>query len=200
MTDLFGEPSINVEPLDGEQGRVERGAFYTPDPLARAICKTLLDECGIRDPLYILEPGCGGGAFLRAVNSTWNPRHLLGVDLQPACSGPGEVLQADLFKTAGTFDLVVGNPDFTIAEAVVRHCLQHVHRAGYVAFLLRAAFLGSTGRVALYREHPLRYLQPIAQRPSFTTDGKTDPMEYALFIWQQGFKGRGEILPSLVWR
>lgn len=199
MTQLF-EREHAVEPLDGEKGRKERGAFYTPDKLAMAICGSLTHDCGVLAPFRILEPGCGGGAFLRAANYYWPNRGLFGVDLAPACDGPGVVQKRDLFTVTDSFSLVLGNPDYSVAEEAVRHCLGLLGSGGHLAFLLRAAFLGSSGRVALYREHPLRFFQPIAQRPSFTTDGKTDPMEYGLFVWEPGFKGRGEILPPLVWR
>lgn len=199
MSDLFPRAHA-IEPLDGDKGREERGAFYTPDALALAICRTLRVECLIHPP-SIFEPGCGGGAFLRAVVETWPECwSLIGIDKEPACKGPGLVQRGDLFEVKDNFALVLGNPDYSIAEEAVRHCLGLLASGGYLAFLLRAAFLGSSGRVALYRDFPLRYFQPIAQRPSFTTDGKTDPMEYGLFVWQQGFRGRGEILQPLVWR
>lgn len=199
MTDLFGHAAPATEPPDGEKGQEERGAFYTPDLLALAICAAVRDLGAA--PEFILEPGCGGGAFLRAAHETWPDASLLGVDLVPACAGPGSVVQQDLFTLkVPEYDLIVGNPDFGIAELVVRHCLGLLVPGGHLAFLLRAAFLGSSGRVPLYRDFPLRYFQPIAQRPSFTSDGKTDPMEYGLYVWQQGFEGRGELLPPLVWR
>lgn len=201
MSDLFGAAEIATAPPDGVKGREARGAFYTPDALALAICKTLRDEVR-RAPAQIYEPGCGGGAFLRAASATWPSAKLTGIDLVPACEGPGRIIVGDLFEPRhlfGEWPLIIGNPDYAIAEKVVRHCLTQLGPGGHLAFLLRAAFLGSTGRVPLYREHPLRYLQPIAQRPSFTGGG-SDPMEYALFVWREGFTGRGEILPPLVWR
>lgn len=205
MADLFGAPEIATQPPDalpaGE--RRERGAYYTPDALALAICRTL-DNVIAPSPETILEPGCGGGAFLRAARAVWPLAGLVGLDLVPACDGPGAVLVGDIFKftpaeVKADTDLVLGNPDFAIAEKVVRHCLDLLAPGGHLAFLLRASFLGSSARVPLYAAHPLRYLQPIAQRPSFTGGG-SDPMEYALFVWQQGHTGRGEILPPLVWR
>lgn len=198
--DLFGQTEIETQPPDalpaGEKRA--RGAYFTPDSLARAITKTLGALLGA--PADVFEPGCGGGAFLRAAHAEWPRATLLGVDLVPACEGPGHVLTGDLFAWSMKPDLVLGNPDFDIAEKVMRHGMKLLTPGGHLAFLLRAAFLGSTGRVALYREFPLRYVQPIAQRPCFTGDGKTDPMEYALFVWQQGWRGRGELLEPLVWR
>jgi hypothetical protein len=211
---LLVTPEIATQPADAlPTGQARpRGAYYTQDKLALAICRTLRVECGI-EPEAIFEPGCGGGAFLRAALATWKLDSacggIHGVDLVPAVSVQDlpsltansiSVEARDLFTCENIGDLALGNPDYSIAEEVVRHCLKHVWPSGYVAMLLRAAFLGSEGRAALYREYPLRFFQPIAQRPSFTGDGKTDPMEYGLYVWRQGFNGRGEILPPLVWR
>lgn len=200
MSDLFGS-TVATQPPDalpaGEKRA--RGAYYTPDALARAIAKTLKPLRELFPRERMLEPGCGGGAFLRAARATWPDIELTGVDLLPACDGPGAIFTGDVLKHHGSYNLILGNPDYGLAEEIVRHCMTMLEPGAHLAFLLRAAFLGSTGRVALYREFPLRYLQPIAQRPSFTGVG-SDPMEYALFVWQQGFQGNGEILPPLVWR
>jgi hypothetical protein len=77
------------------------------------------------------------------------------------------VQKGDLFAIGGKHDLVIGNPDFGIAERVVRHGIAHLNPGGHVAMLLRLTILGSETRVPFHREHPLRYLQPIAQRPAF---------------------------------
>jgi hypothetical protein len=89
VKDLFGQEQIAVVPLDGEKGQIERGAFFTPGALALAICRTL-KGLGVA-PGSIFEPGCGGGAFLRAADATWPAASLFGVDLLPACEGPGVV-------------------------------------------------------------------------------------------------------------
>ena len=199
--DLFGEQRPAVLPLDGEKGQKERGAFFTPDALALAIARTLGSSLGIVGPDRIFEPGCGGGAFLRAARETWPAALLDGVDLLPACSGPGHVEQRDLFTVEDHYDLVLGNPDFAIAEKVVRHCLKLVPEGGHVALLLLASFEESAGRVPLFNEFPLYARQMIAQRASFTADGATDQRPYALFVWRRGFAGseyRG--LRPLVWR
>lgn len=207
MTDLFGEQPATQPPDAKPAGeKRERGAYYTDDRLARAICTTLRGYMG-GGIEAIFEPGCGGGAFLRAANATWPRSSLFGVDLVLACTGPGVVAQRDLFDVKGQpggapFDLCLGNPDFSIAERVVRHCMTIVARPpwGHVAMLLRLSFLESAERVAFFNEFPLRMLQPIAQRQSFTGEGQSDKVGLALYVWTNGFKGRGEILPPLVWR
>lgn len=218
MGDLFGHEALAVEPPDGDKGRVERGAFYTPQGLALAICGTLRDTLAI-DPEAVFEPGCGGGAFLRAVAATWSLNGgcggIHGVDLLlpgspdaiEASMGLGDrstsviIEQRDLFTCTNIGDLAVGNPDFAIAERVVRHCLAQLQPGGYVAMLLLSAFEESNDRIAFWREHPLYARQAIAQRASFRADGQTDMRPYSLFVWRHGWRGpeyRG--LPPLVWR
>ncbi len=199
MGDLFGREEIATQPPDGARGQEQRGAFYSPDALALAICGMLKAE-GI-EPGSILEPGCGGGAFLRAAARTWPQASLLGVDLLPACRGPGKVLKQDLFKVRGAFDLVLGNPDFGIAEAAVRHGLSLLAPGGHLAFLLLASFEETIGRVPLFADFPLWLRQMIAQRASFTDDGQTDQRAYATFVWKHGARGRVyRGLQPLVWR
>lgn len=211
---LLVQPAVQTQPHDAlPTGQLRpRGAYYTPDKLALGICRTLRDECRI-DPEAVFEPGCGGGSFMRAALATWKLDSacggIHGVDLAPAVKAQdltsataNSILvdTCDLFACENIGDLALGNPDYAIAEQALRHCLANIWPGGHVAFLLRSAFMGSTGRVPLYTDFPLRFFQPISQRPSFTDDGKTDPMEYGLFVWQQGFKGRGELLAPLVWR
>lgn len=177
-----------------------RGAYYTPDALAKAICGSLAAQ-GVEPRVgWTLEPGCGGGAFLRAFAATWpgDLSHLYGVDSLLACEGPGEVHQRDLFGLEGPYSFILGNPDFGQAEKIVRHCLGILAPGGHLAFLLRLNMLAGKKRAKLYREHPLYLFQPIAGRPSFT-GGATDNSEYGLFVWRNGHRGDGTILQPLVW-
>ena len=201
MSDLFGQ-TISREPLDGEKGREERGAFFTRDDLAESICKTLADHKIVPyDRAQIMEPGCGGGAFLRAAHSVWPDSKLTGIDLLPACSGPGVVTKGDLFDIRDTrYGLIIGNPDFSIAEAVVRHCMGLLEHDGHLALLLRCGFEMSQERIMLFREFPLYARAAIPQRPSFREKGGTDRYDYALYVWAAGFRGIGKLLPPIIYR
>lgn len=201
------EPEIAVEPPDGDKGREERGAHYTPDALAHAICRTLKAE-GIFPRNAMLEPGCGGGAFLRAAADLWPfaVPGFHGVDLVPACKGPGLVEQRDLFTLQPYNDfgytMVLGNPDFSIAERVVRHCMTLLGPGGHIAFLLLSSFEESKDRIAFWKDHPLFLRQAIGfPRPCFRADGATDMRPYALYVWRKDWRGpdyRG--LRPLVWK
>lgn len=203
MTAAASAAKIATQPPDGKRGRERRGAYFTDDRLALAACAAVKSAgLWIGPSPHILEPGCGGGAFLRAAETTWPKRaSLLGVDLVPACSGPGQVARGNVFAVKDErFDLVIGNPDFGIAENVVRHCADLLAPGGVVAFLLRLSFWETPARAQLFADLPLRAYATVSQRQSFTEDGVTDKLGLGLFIWQQGFHGRGEILPPIVWR
>lgn len=182
-------------------------AYATPERLARAICARLAPL--IPHPLRVLEPGCGTGPFLRAAASTWPGAIICGVDLHPwelgDLGGSIHTFQGDFLTDTpnwhrGPIGLAIGNPPYLLAEAFARRALQLVAHRGHVAFLLPLTFLSSVQRVPFFREYPLRFLLPIAGRPSFTDDGKTAAAEYAVFAWERGHSGRFEGLAPLEWK
>jgi hypothetical protein len=179
-------------------------------------------------PQRILEPSCGSGAFLRAARYLWRHAEIVGVDSQPGCvidapkhaegarqihhdfaaaaaDVPARFVLADFLtlapKQIARADLVLGNPPYTLAEEFVRYALTHLHPGASVAFLLRLSFLGSQERLlGLHREFPIRWLLPIAGRPSFTPDGRTDSSEYAVFVWTKDWIDHGTITEAIEWK
>lgn len=102
------------------------GDFQTPEGLANAVCKRLV-QMGV-EPSAVLEPTCGRGAFLAAaVKAFEKTRTILGVDINAqyvaqardaVCPSRASVEQGDFFQTdwervlendAGPW-LVLGNP------------------------------------------------------------------------------------------
>jgi hypothetical protein len=111
-------------------------------------------------------------------------------------------MQGDYLSSPNPFnryDWVIGNPPFKEAERHVRKALVGGHD---VAFLLRLAFLESKARVPFWTGPGacLRKMWVLAERPSFTANGKTDSAAYAFFWWQPGFEGQAEVVPALTWR
>ncbi len=205
MADLFAR-NIATEPPDAApRGEYrDRGAYFTPDLLALRICERLdarVFPSSHAQPQRILEPGCGGGAFLRAAAKTWPKAQLLGIDLVPCCKGPGTIKQQDFFSAMippDTFDLILGNPPFDEAERHIRRALELVTTGGHVAFLLRIA-LAAGWRSGLHQQHPLFRVDPVIPRPSFTGGGSDRAQEYALCVWRKRHRGQftGE---ALVWK
>jgi len=189
-------------------------AYYTNPALASAITTTLAGL--IPAPSVVIEPSCGGGAFLSAARATWpDCPALLGYDvrqeavdalkvrggvgadhvgrldwLDPTWAGPG----------IDHADLILGNPPYLDAQQHIETSLTRLAEGGHLAFLLRLSLLGGAERArTLWARPGLRYLQTVSPRPSFTGTGN-DTADVAVFVWQRGFTGRAEILPPLVWR
>lgn len=170
-------------------------AYYTPDNLARA----LVDLLPIPESATALEPHVGGGAFAQALRD--RVRWLSVCDINP--DAPGFALVDDVH--VGDFldyqpapdDWIVGNPPFDGFEAHVDHALD---LAPNVAFLLRTSAMSSQGRIPCWERWPLRHVWVLAERPSFTDDGKVDRYDYSFFWFQRGYSGPAAITPGWSWR
>lgn len=180
--------------LKPREERIANDAYFTPQPLADEICRRLADvfeEERATSTSRIWDPCCGGGAFSVAAKKAWPSATVLATDYSVnflvGVSSPGQ-------------DLIVSNPPYLLAERFVYRALDFVPCLGRVVFLLRLSFLAGQRRLALYEQHPLRYLVPITPRPSFTPDGKTDASEYGVFVWERGYTGLPEILPHIRWK
>jgi adenine-specific DNA methylase len=94
-----------------------RGGYYTPEPIA-AFLAAWVAEAGPR----LLEPSCGDGALLAALEA--GGREVVGVELNPEeadkaanSARSAEVVKDDFFRwfqaeEAGAWDGVAGNPPF----------------------------------------------------------------------------------------
>lgn len=201
--------------------RRDDDAYYTPRPLAFALCRELSRLVAppglagvLPKPGLVVEPSCGGGAFLEAARFAWPGCRLVGYDIRPEAiadleargrRGADQVLQADWLDPAlvlpgGTgANLVLGNPPFADAQTQIEAALRRLAPGGHLAFLLRVSLLGSVERArTLWRRPGLRYLLPVAPRPSFTSGGN-DTADVSLFVWEEGYAGRAELLPPLIW-
>lgn len=78
------------------------------------------------------------------------------------------------------FDGGMGNPPFSIAEAIIRRALE---LSRWTAMLLRVGFLGSEDRLDFWRGPAADpWVRVIPDRPSFDGIG-TDSATYAWFVW-----------------
>lgn len=203
--------------------RKENDAYHTPQALADAICNRLKERIGTPD--LIIEPSAGTGAFVKAARKTWHrDPFILAVEPHEAtysyetCADSvydetWEETIKDLRAGPPILDqtLVVGNPPYnlpgdghggnpTTAERHIHLALDLLPSGAWAAFLLRASFVAGQGRYKrLYEDHPLKGFWPVLGRPSFTNDGKTDQMEYAVFFWQKDYRGPVDLEP-LEWK
>lgn len=198
--------------------RLKDDAYFSPRPLAKAIVDRLVPLMHTRtiesEPVrHILEPSAGDGAFVEAAKAAWPHARITALEPNRISSSSFHLTQhrttfeawcaarekskAAKLAMPRDIDLVIGNPPYSLAEAHVTLARQ---TSPVVAFLLRLSFLGSQERErTLWSAPGLRYLIPIARRPSFTGGG-SDACEYAVFIWERGFAGNAELLPHLKWQ
>lgn len=190
--------------------RLEDDAYMTPQALAYATTMMLAAHL-VTPPRLVLEPSAGKGAFVRAAVGAWKSAEVHALDTRaevgPAQhkAGAHRTVTGDFFEvkpaTLSKYDLVLGNPPYTLAEEFIRHTMIGLLPGASLAFLLRLSFLGSQGRLlGLFRDWPLRYLVPIAGRPSFTPDGRTDASEYGIFVWTKEWHDQPVILDAIEWK
>lgn len=191
---LLPEPVVNFA------SEVEREHFPTPPGIARyAVQKLLPVMAGPR--LRILDPGAGTGVWGKAARDRWPKAFICGVDLPGVPRVPEYSFwrSQDFRSTARTwsqfehirFDVVVGNPPYSMAEEFIRLGCDVLKPGGYLVFFLRLAFWAGQKRgLGLWRDYPPYEIVPSSRRPSFTGNGVSDQKtEYALFVWRKGFRG-----------
>lgn len=168
--------------------------YPTADQLAAACLATIRATRARR----VFDPGAGAGVWGRAARLFWPAAHITGMDIraveQPDSYDTWRINDAHTADLGGPYDLVIGNPPFAGAPALVRRLLAAVRPGGLVALLLRLSFLepcddkpASRRRDLLLQGSGLRSVT-VTDRVSFT-DGGTDNVTTAFFVWQIGYIG-----------
>ncbi len=105
-----------------------------------------------------------------------------------------------------SFDLVISNPPFTLAEKFIRKSIELSY--GYVVMLQRLNFFGTSGRLSFFCGHMPRWCYVNSERISFSTPllekylkehGITskkgqDSIEYAHFVWDVNYRPKFTLL------
>lgn len=186
MTDKHGHYLATSEPR-------RFGDFY---PTPTESIPSLL-SCGIdinKPDIRILDPGAGMGAWGDVIKQANPEAHIEGVEFVYMENPPDSY---DIWHTMdflgsyqGTgFDLVIGNPPFSDAEAFIRKGMSMLKEGGRLSFLLRLAFLESRGRYeGLFQELPPKEVYVSAKRIPFKPKvGKPrSTVAYAQFVWERG--------------
>lgn len=148
--------------------------YYTPDELARFIVRRTLSEAP--KDLKILEPSAGGGAFLRALTDD-GFTDIIGVEpFREQAIWPENVAwwkyQIENCDSSCGFDIIIGNPPYSLAQQHVEKCLELLAPGGMLVFLLRLAFLETKKRAPFWKENPCFHVDVLSERPSFTWSWK----------------------------
>lgn len=182
--------------------------YPTPIDVCRAALRLLPWKIASRDHMkeLVADPGAGSGVWGQAAGEIWVQALIDGCDIRdlPKPQGYEQWITGRNFLSLklgeNVYDLVMGNPWYKDAEAVVRKSICITRPGGYVCFLLRLAFLEGQDRGAkFWKEFPPQSVHVLSARPSFITSGPkaghTDATAYAIYIWQKGWMGQ----PTLGW-
>lgn len=144
------------------------------------------------DKVVWLDP-CAGG-------DSENPMSYPSV-IQEVVSGGGRVISVDiredsladlkenyLEKPFLGCDVIITNPPFLHAQAIIEKALREVNEGGYVIMLLRLNFFGSKARKKFFQENMPGRVYVHNRRMSFTKNGKTDSIEYMHAVWKKDEK------------
>jgi hypothetical protein len=108
-----------------------------------------------------------------------------------------------------TFDLVISNPPFTLADKFINKSIEL--SSGYVVMLQRLNFFGTISRLSFFHNHMPRWCYVNAERISFSTPllekylkdfGMTskkgqDSIEYAHFVWDVNYRPKHTLLKPI---
>jgi hypothetical protein len=177
--------------------RINNDKYETPPDLCDFLVKTLVNGGYIpkleNETGLILEPSAGSGNFVEAlynnISQGWVV-HALDIEVtQELIDKCPVTFERNFLEYKGAkYDVIVGNPPFSEAEAHIRHALTLLRPGGVLAYLLRLPTLESKQRIDLWKSFPPEKVYCLAERPSFTGKG-TDATAYALFVWRRGYNG-----------
>lgn len=177
----------------GDREREPEDYYATPYSTTQALLEVLPPLSG-----KILEPCVGGGHIARTIQEAYPEVEIKGYDLVNR-GFEGTVLTD--FLTHGfneTFDHVITNPPYSLAQPFLEKSLSLTKKGGVVAMFLKIQFLEGAKRKELFKKHPPKYIYVFSKRQNPWRNGNqldekgkpwSSTMCFAWFVWEQGFKG-----------
>lgn len=159
--------------------------FYPSE--AQLVDKLLTDYLHIPSHATVFEPCCGDGAIsnylkLHGIQCTTNDLDTFRTaDFHYDCSIP------NAWSSFGTFDWVVTNPPYSLADEIVPLCWEHCDEG--MAMLLRLSWLEPCKTRREFLKSTSRFLSDLIvlnPRPKFRSDTNgTDSITSAWFVWKK---------------
>jgi hypothetical protein len=175
------------------EGKKSLDDFPTPLWATRALIEKVIGKDAIH-ALSCLEPACGRGHMAVALAEyfgTVEPRDVFDYGF----GGVGDFLKSK--QAAGSFDWVITNPPFRLAEDFILRGLP-IARVG-VAMLVRTVFIESVGRhERLFLPRPPTYVAQFTERVPMVK-GRVDKKAstatgYAWVVWDKRRKSKTELV------
>lgn len=137
------------------------------------------------------------GNYWQLANRQAHTRHFYGYDWwihgadfttmgeQPMIAEDGEDIR---------FDLVIGNPPFSLMTDFIRTAWKLTKPGGRIFFLARIGYLASVQRYQMFKkDYKPKTVYVLSDRPSFSGDGKTDSYDYVAIKWLKGYMGETKL-------
>ncbi|MEP3892481.1 hypothetical protein [Pseudophaeobacter sp.] len=160
--------------------------FPTPPWATRALLEHIIEQGGYTDHLSCLEPACGAGHMAKVLAEYFGS--VSASDVYDYGYGDiADFLSADVER--GSYDWVITNPPFRLAEEFITHGLKVARRG--VAVLVRTVFLESVGRYErIFSSTPPSAVAQFVERVPMVK-GRLDKKAstatgYAWVIWEKG--------------
>lgn len=172
------------------RGVIRNEADFYATPLETVY--SLLDNYdGIKPGDVILEPSAGNGNIIRALRNRGYNNFIDAVELREderenliGLANRAGILDFLKDDNLGTYDVIIGNPPYSLAQEFIDKSLTLLKPGGRLIFLLRTNFLESKKRFTWWQDKIPSGLYVLSKRPSFTGKG-TDATSYSWFIWER---------------
>lgn len=157
--------------------------FYTKDEVALKLCEII--KAKLKDKLEFytfLEPSAGGGAFLKALNKSFENNEIIALDLEPKAQN---IKQCDFFSyyTNSQKIFTIGNPPFgKRADLAIRFFNHASVFSDYIAFIVPLQFEKWSVQKNLNKAFSLIYSQNLEPN-SFVFNGKDYALRCCFQIW-----------------
>lgn len=175
--------------LKTDNPRSPKDFYETPYGLIEAALPLL----PVKGAEYVLDPGAGKGRWGRVMrrDPRFRESYIIGVDIER--DAPEHFYNnwrkkdfLDYWGRSDAPDLIIGNPPFSLDEEFIAHSLLLLKPGGYLMFLLRLALLEGQDRCdKFWPKYMPEQVITLGRRPSFSNDGGTDNVAYALFLWRK---------------
>lgn len=157
--------------------------FYTKDEVALKLCEII--KAKLKDKLEFytfLEPSAGGGAFIKALNKSFENNEIIALDLEPKAQN---IKQCDFFSyyTNAQKIFTIGNPPFgKRADLAIRFFNHASVFSDYIAFIVPLQFEKWSVQKNLNKAFSLIYSQNLEPN-SFVFNGKDYALRCCFQIW-----------------